>query len=131
MLVGIVVTNAIVLLDLINQYRKKGLDVRSAVMEGARHRVRPILMTAVATILALTPMALGLSPSSGFIAAPLALTVIGGLTTSTVLTLLLVPTLYVMFESRRDRSAKNGKQPVPQNIVTQETLPLEAAGSVQ
>ncbi|MGB8347714.1 MAG: efflux RND transporter permease subunit [Ktedonobacteraceae bacterium] len=130
MLVGIVVTNAIVLLDLINQYRKKGLDVRSAVMEGARHRVRPILMTAVATILALTPMALGLSPSSGFIAAPLALTVIGGLTTSTVLTLLLVPTLYVMFESRRDRSSKNGKQPV-QNIVTQETLPLEAAGSVQ
>jgi hydrophobic/amphiphilic exporter-1 (mainly G- bacteria), HAE1 family len=118
MLVGIVVTNAIVLLDLINQYRHKGMDVRSAVIEGGRHRVRPILMTAVATILALTPMALGLSPSSGFIAAPLALTVIGGLTTSTVLTLLLVPTLYVMFESRRDRAAQNGKPAVPQNIVT-------------
>jgi HAE1 family hydrophobic/amphiphilic exporter-1 len=128
MLVGIVVTNAIVLLDLINQYRKKGMDVRSAVIEGGRHRVRPILMTAVATILALTPMALGLSPSSGFIAAPLALTVIGGLTTSTILTLLLVPTLYVMFESRRDRAAQNGKQPMPRDVVTQETLPLKAAG---
>ncbi|MEO7019084.1 MAG: efflux RND transporter permease subunit [Ktedonobacteraceae bacterium] len=103
MLIGIVVTNAIVLLDLVNQYRKQGMDARQAVIEGGRRRLRPILMTAVATILALLPMALGLSKDSGFIAAPLAVTVIGGLTSSTILTLLLVPTLYVMIEGRKDR----------------------------
>ncbi len=106
MLIGIVVTNAIVLLDLVHQYRLKGLDARSAVLEGGSRRLRPILMTAIATILALTPMASGLSKSSGFIAAPLALTVIGGLTTSTLLTLLLVPTLYVLVEGRGKRASK-------------------------
>jgi HAE1 family hydrophobic/amphiphilic exporter-1 len=105
MLVGIVVTNAIVLLDLVRQYRAKGMDARTAVIEGGRRRLRPILMTAVATVLALLPMALGLSKESGFIAAPLAITVIGGLTTSTILTLLLVPTLYVLVEGRKDRKA--------------------------
>ena len=108
MLVGIVVTNAIVLLDLVHQYRLKGMDARSAAIEGGRRRLRPILMTAIATILALIPMASGLSQSSGFIAAPLALTVIGGLTTSTLLTLLLVPTLYVLVEGRRDSHSKPG-----------------------
>jgi HAE1 family hydrophobic/amphiphilic exporter-1 len=103
MLIGIVVTNAIVLLDLVRQYRDQGMDARTAVIEGGRRRLRPILMTAVATILALLPMALGLSKDSGFIAAPLAVTVIGGLASSTVLTLLLVPTLYVMVEGRKDR----------------------------
>lgn len=110
MLVGIVVTNAIVLLDLVRQYRARGMDARTAVIEGGRRRLRPILMTAVATILALLPMALGLSKDSGFIAAPLAITVIGGLTTSTVLTLLLVPTLYVLVEGRKDRHAPGAPQ---------------------
>ncbi len=68
--------------------------------------LRPILMTAIATILVLTPMASGLSQSSGFIAAPLALTIIGGLASSTVLTLLLVPTLYVLVEGRGRRASK-------------------------
>jgi len=103
MLVGIVVTNAIVLLDLVNQYRAKGLDARSAVVEGGRRRLRPILMTAIATILALLPMALGLSKAGVFIAGPLAIVVIGGLTSSTILTLLLVPTLYVIVEDIRGR----------------------------
>ena len=103
MLVGIVVTNAIVLLDLVNQYRAKGLDARAAVVEGGRRRLRPILMTAIATILALLPMALGLSKGGVFIAGPLAIVVIGGLTTSTILTLLLVPTLYVIVEDVRGR----------------------------
>lgn len=79
------------------------MDARTAVIEGGRRRLRPILMTAIATILALLPMALGLNKDSGFIAAPLAVTVIGGLTSSTILTLLLVPTLYVLIESRKDR----------------------------
>ncbi|MEU4144021.1 efflux RND transporter permease subunit [Streptomyces parvulus] len=106
MLIGIVVTNAIVLIDLINQYRKQGYGVVEAVIEGGRHRLRPILMTALATIFALLPMALGVTGEGGFIAQPLAVVVIGGLVTSTLLTLLLVPTLYAMLELRKERRAK-------------------------
>jgi HAE1 family hydrophobic/amphiphilic exporter-1 len=103
LLVGIVVTNAIVLIDLINQYRKEGRDLRSAIMDGARQRLRPILMTALATIFALTPMALGLTGGGGFISQPLAVVVIGGLFSSTVLTLVIVPVLYWLVESRKER----------------------------
>ncbi|OKI89952.1 efflux RND transporter permease subunit [Streptomyces sp. CB02414] len=106
MLIGIVVTNAIVLIDLINQYRRQGYGVVEAVIEGGRHRLRPILMTAMATIFALLPMALGVTGEGGFIAQPLAVVVIGGLITSTLLTLLLVPTLYAMLELRKERRAK-------------------------
>ncbi|MDP9797433.1 HAE1 family hydrophobic/amphiphilic exporter-1 [Catenuloplanes nepalensis] len=106
MLVGIVVTNAIVLMDLINQYRKQGYGVQQAVIEGGRHRLRPILMTAIATIFALTPMALGLTGEGGFISQPLAVVVIGGLISSTLLTLLLVPALYTLVEGRRERRAE-------------------------
>lgn len=104
MLIGIVVTNAIVLLDLIEQFRRQGMDARSAVTEGARRRLRPILMTAVATILALLPMALGMG-KGGFLSMPLAVVVIGGLFTSTLLTLVLVPVLYLSLHRLRPRSA--------------------------
>jgi len=104
MLIGIVVTNAIVLIDLVNQYRKQGQTVRDAVFNGARQRLRPILMTALATIFALIPMALGVTGSSGFISQDLAIVVIGGLISSTALTLILVPVLYLMFEQGRERS---------------------------
>ncbi|MFE1769078.1 efflux RND transporter permease subunit [Streptomyces angustmyceticus] len=119
MLIGIVVTNAIVLIDLINQYRSQGYGVVEAVVEGGRHRLRPILMTALATIMALLPMALSITGDGGFISQPLAVVVIGGLITSTLLTLLLVPTLYAMIELRKERraakkaakhSGKNGPQ---------------------
>ena len=103
MLVGIVVTNAIVLIDLINQYRAQGMGVRDAVIEGGRHRLRPILMTAIATICALFPMSLGLTGGGVFISQPLAIVVIGGLISSTLLTLLLVPTLYTLVEEFKDR----------------------------
>lgn len=103
MLVGIVVTNAIVLIDLINQYRASGMSVAEAVTEGGRRRLRPILMTAAATIFALVPMALGLTGQGGFIGQPLAIVVIGGLVSSTLLTLVLVPTLYTMVETRKER----------------------------
>ncbi|AGS69087.1 efflux RND transporter permease subunit [Streptomyces collinus] len=106
MLIGIVVTNAIVLIDLINQYRGQGHGVVEAVVEGGRHRLRPILMTALATVFALLPMALGVTGEGGFIAQPLAVVVIGGLISSTLLTLLLVPTLYAMLELRKERRAK-------------------------
>ena len=107
MLTGIVVTNAIVLLDLIEQYRDRGLTLHDAIIEGGRHRLRPILMTAFATMLALVPLAVvggGGGIGGAFISRPLAIVVIGGLFTSTVLTLVLVPVLYALvsrFASRR------------------------------
>lgn len=105
MLIGIVVTNAIVLVDLVNQYREKGLNAHDAVMAGGSRRLRPILMTALATIFALTPMALGITGHGGFISQPLAIVVIGGLVSSTVLTLLVLPTLYNLVEGARERRA--------------------------
>ena len=103
LLVGIVVTNAIVLIDLINQYRRQGRPMQEAIMDGARQRLRPILMTALATIFALTPMALGVTGGGGFISQPLAVVVIGGLFSSTVLTLVIVPVLYWLVEGRKER----------------------------
>ncbi|GII04908.1 efflux RND transporter permease subunit [Planobispora takensis] len=114
MLIGIVVTNAIVLIDLINQYRDQGMGVVDAVIEGGRRRLRPILMTAVATIFALIPMALGLTGSGGFISQPLAIVVIGGLLSSTMLTLVLVPTLYVMLERTKERFRRKKKNGGPE-----------------
>jgi HAE1 family hydrophobic/amphiphilic exporter-1 len=108
MLVGIVVTNAIVLMDLINRYRARGMSVRQAVTEGGRRRLRPILMTAIATICALLPMAFGLTGQGGFISQSLAIVVIGGLLSSTLLTLVLVPTLYSLVESGRQRLRPGG-----------------------
>jgi HAE1 family hydrophobic/amphiphilic exporter-1 len=93
MLAGIVVNNSIVLVDYINQLRGKGHDIREAVVEGGRTRLRPILMTALTTILALTPLGLGLG-SGGEIWAPMARSVIGGLIASTFLTLLVIPVIY-------------------------------------
>jgi HAE1 family hydrophobic/amphiphilic exporter-1 len=104
MLIGIVVTNAIVLIDLINQYRRRpGHTLDSALQQGALNRLRPIIMTALATILALTPMALGITGHGGFISQPLAVVVIGGLVSSTLLTLLLVPVLYRLVEGAVER----------------------------
>jgi HAE1 family hydrophobic/amphiphilic exporter-1 len=116
MLIGIVVTNAIVLIDLVNQYRERGRGLAEAVTEGARKRLRPIVMTAAATVLALAPMAFGVTGGGVFISQPLALVVIGGLISSTVLTLLLVPVLYTALESRRERRqarAESRRTPAP------------------
>jgi HAE1 family hydrophobic/amphiphilic exporter-1 len=108
MLIGIVVTNAIVLLDLVEQYRERGLPLQQALIEGGRHRLRPILMTAVATMLALAPLAFSGNSGGGFIGAPLAIVVIGGLFTSTLLTLILVPVLYS--EASRFTSARTNRE---------------------
>jgi len=105
MLIGIVVTNAIVLVDLVNQYRRRGLSVLDALVQGASRRLRPILMTALATIFALLPMAIGLTGHGGFISQPLALVVVGGLVSSTVLTLIVLPVLYYLVEGGRERRA--------------------------
>ena len=105
MLVGIVVTNAIVLIDLVNQYRARGLSVFDATVVGGARRLRPILMTALSAIFALVPMALGITGHGGFISQPLAVVVIGGLVSSTVLTLLVLPTLYNLVEGAKERRA--------------------------
>lgn len=114
MLIGIVVTNAIVLVDLVNQYRGKGMDVDGATFAGASRRVRPIVMTALATVLALTPMGLGITGHGGFISQPMAVVVIGGLLSSTLLTLLVLPALYVAVERplarRATRRAERNEQ---------------------
>ena len=106
MLVGIVVTNAIVLIDLVNQYRERGQTVVDALLDGTSRRVRPVLMTALATVFALTPLATGLTGSGGgFISQPLAIVVIGGLLSSTVLTLIVLPALYSLVEGAKERRA--------------------------
>jgi HAE1 family hydrophobic/amphiphilic exporter-1 len=105
MLVGIVVTNAIVLVDLINQYRRRGMRVADAIVHGASRRLRPILMTALATIFALLPLGIGLTGHGGFISQPLAIVVIGGLVSSTLLTLVVLPVLYYLVEGSKERRA--------------------------
>ncbi len=105
MLVGIVVTNAIVLIDLVNQYRERGGTVVESLLDGTSRRVRPVLMTALATVFALTPLAMGLTGTGGFISQPLAIVVIGGLLSSTVLTLLVLPALYSLVEGAKERRA--------------------------
>ena len=107
LLVGVVVTNAIVLIDLINQYRKQGKTIQQSIMDGSRQRLRPILMTALATIFALSPLAFGIT-GGGFISQPLAIVVIGGLVSSTLLTLIIVPVLYWLVEGRKERKALKG-----------------------
>jgi len=113
MLIGIVVTNAIVLVDLINQYRERGMTVRESIVHGASRRLRPILMTATATIFALLPLGIGLTGNGGFISQPLAIIVIGGLVSSTLLTLIVLPSLYYLVEGSRERRGERGLQPLP------------------
>lgn len=106
MLIGIVVTNSIVLMDLINQYRRRDADLEQAILAGAQNRVRPIIMTAAATIGAMIPPALGLAGQSSFVSAPMSIAVIGGLIASTLITLIIVPVLYRMTEGTAESIAK-------------------------
>jgi len=102
MLIGIVVTNAIVLITFVEQQRARGLPTREALIHSGRARARPILMTAVATIFALIPLSLGLNEGV-LIAAELGTVVIGGLFTSTILTLLVIPVVYSLVDDARSR----------------------------
>jgi HAE1 family hydrophobic/amphiphilic exporter-1 len=100
MLAGIVVNNGIILVDYTNLLRKRGHNLLEAVKLAGRTRLRPILMTMLTTVLALSPMAFALGSGSE-LRAPMAKTVIGGLLVSSVFTLVLIPVLYAMFETRR------------------------------
>lgn len=102
MLVGIVVNNGIVLVDYINQLRERGRDMIEAIVEAGRVRMRPVLMTALTTILAMLPLALGIG-ESGENWAPMARSVMGGLTVSTLLTLIIVPVIYVVMQNLTEK----------------------------
>jgi len=99
MLAGIVVNNAIVLLDLINHLRARGMERIEAIVEGGRLRLRPILMTTLTTTFGLLPMALGLGEGAE-LRTPMAVTVISGLLVSTLLTLVVVPVVYSLLDRR-------------------------------
>jgi HAE1 family hydrophobic/amphiphilic exporter-1 len=123
MLAGIVVNNAIVLVDYINLLmREQGKSVREAVVESARTRLRPILMTTLTTVLGLIPMAVG-AGAGGEIQAALARVVVGGLTASMLITLVLIPSIYVTVSnglawvaSKRKRS-DTGEESAPETAV--------------
>ncbi|MFC1946853.1 efflux RND transporter permease subunit [Chloroflexota bacterium] len=103
MLVGIVLTNAIVLIDLVERLRKNGMKTYDALVESGRTRMRPILMTALTTMIAMLPIALGLGEGT-VLSAELAIVVIGGLFSSTLLTLLVIPVMYAI--TNRDKKAE-------------------------
>jgi HAE1 family hydrophobic/amphiphilic exporter-1 len=102
-LVGIVVNDAIIKVDFINQYRREGAALREAILEAGRVRLRPIIMTTATTVLGLTPLALGIGAGAD-LRAPLAVAVIGGLISATLLTLIVVPVIYASLESLRGLS---------------------------
>lgn len=100
-LIGVVVNNAIVLIDLVNQYRNSGMQREQAILVAGMHRFRPILMTAMTTIFGLLPMAVGNTGLVGIPYAPMGITLIGGLISSTFLTLFAVPVFYTYFDDLR------------------------------
>ncbi len=107
MLAGIVVNNAIVLVDLINQLRAQGVEKTAAILEAGRERLRPILMTTLTTVLGLLPMAIGFGEGAEM-RTPMAITVIGGLLVSTLLTLLVIPVVYSLLD-RKQWAATEGE----------------------
>jgi HAE1 family hydrophobic/amphiphilic exporter-1 len=100
LLAGIVVNNAIVLIDFINQLRSRGMRKTEAIVTGGRSRLRPILMTTLTTVLGLIPLALGIGEGAE-IRSPMAITVIGGLSVSTLLTLVVIPVVYAVFDRKK------------------------------
>lgn len=111
MLAGIVVKNGIVLIDLVNRLREEGMDRRAALLEGGRARLRPILMTTLTAVLGLLPMAIA-GGEGAEMRAPMAITVIGGLTVSTLLTLVVIPVVYTLL----DRTPDTGRAPAAEAL---------------
>lgn len=124
MMFGIVVSNGVLLVDYTNVLRRRGHALHQAVITGARTRLRPILMTSLATVFGLLPMAIGLGTGAET-NAPLARAVVGGLSVSTLLTLFLVPTMYVILEERFPR--KFEKEPHDQGSVSTEAVPCSSS----
>jgi HAE1 family hydrophobic/amphiphilic exporter-1 len=110
MLAGIVVNNAIVLVDLINQLQAQGIEKIAAIREAGRARLRPILMTTLTTALGLMPMAIGVGEGAE-VRTPMAITVIGGLLVSTLLTLVVIPVVYSLLDRKKWRDASRLPDP--------------------
>jgi CzcA family heavy metal efflux pump len=121
MMLGIVVSNGVLLVDYTNVLRRKGHSLSDAVITASRTRLRPILMTSLATVFGLLPMAIGWG-TGGETNAPLARSVVGGLSVSTLLTLFLVPTMYMMFEEWHPRKFEK-EQPAAAPLATTSPLP--------
>ena len=107
-MVGVVVSNGILLVDYTNRLRRRGIELHEAVIRAGTTRLKPILMTSLATVLGLIPMALGIGGERT--QAPLAIAVIGGLTVSTILTLFFIPVLYTIFEEKFRRELKSEEE---------------------
>jgi HAE1 family hydrophobic/amphiphilic exporter-1 len=127
MLAGIVVDNAIVLIDGVNQLCERGLSREQALLQGGLSRLRPILMTSACTVLGLLPMALGLGEGSE-LQAPLAITVIGGLTVGTVLTLIVIPVVYTLLDRKVYAADAARKMAAPESVPAVPALPAVQEG---
>ena len=126
MLAGIVVNNAIVLVDMINKLRGRGVARMDAIREAAHLRLRPIMMTTMTTVLGMLPMAFGLGEGSEM-RSPMAITVISGLITSTMLTLLVVPVMYSLLDRRRESSGTESK---PSILAASASGPLSTSSTL-
>ena len=115
-MVGIVVSNSILLVDFANQRRRDGAPLRRAIVEASRIRMRPIVMTALATVVGLLPIALKLGEGSEA-SAPLARAAVGGLAVSTMLTLVLVPAVYELFYARRAGGMRRDPRRLPRALL--------------
>ncbi len=121
MMLGIVVSNGVLLVDYTNVLRRKGRPLREAVLTASRTRLRPILMTSLATVFGLLPMAIGFG-TGGETNAPLARAVVGGLSVSTLLTLFLVPTVYLILEERFPRRLRDTAPSIIESASTPEPV---------
>lgn len=106
MLIGIVVKNGIVLVDYINLNRERGMGITTAVINGGKSRLRPVIMTTATTVLGMIPMAIGFGEGAE-LWQPMGVVIVGGLTVSTLITLILIPTLYCVFASREVKTYRN------------------------
>jgi HAE1 family hydrophobic/amphiphilic exporter-1 len=115
MLAGIVVNNAIILVDMINQLRAKGVEKTEAIMEAGRVRLRPIMMTTLTTALGLLPMAISFGEGTE-VRTPMAITVIGGLLVSTLLTLIVIPVVYSLLDRKKWATADSTAPDAPYTV---------------
>jgi hydrophobic/amphiphilic exporter-1 (mainly G- bacteria), HAE1 family len=135
--VGIVVNNSIVMIDLVNQLRERGMPRREALITGCTARLRPILMTSLTTLFGLVPMAFMATEGMGQMFAPIGQAVIGGLATSTILTLALTPTLYAWFDdislwisAVRERALALGRMPLGRVAGRPEVAAMDAGANL-
>jgi HAE1 family hydrophobic/amphiphilic exporter-1 len=128
MLAGIVVKNAIVLIDRVNQLREEGVDKVNAIIQAAESRLRPISMTTLCTLLGFMPLAIGVGDGNE-VRAPMAITVIGGLLVSTLLTLIVIPVVYELLDRRSDVAYRERGARKEKEVVDAATLAAGAAMS--